>query len=241
MTSMKLHRFIGQFELDKKYVRISDPAVSKQLRKVLRINVGDKIVLCDGEGKEAEVEITKLAKNFLEGKILSRNDESGTEPLVNVTLYCAILKKDNFEFVTQKATEIGVNRIVPVVSERTIKLHINSERLLKIAKEACEQSGRKNIPEISDSISLDRAFEESKECDISIVFDINGESISSIENELESAKSIAIFIGPEGGWHEDEIKNAKFHKFPVINISPFTLRAETAAIIATHLVLSHVI
>lgn len=224
---MKIHRFIDNFDLSKEVLEITGE-IAKQMALVLKLKIGEKIELSDGKGISAIAEIAEINKKSVNVKILEIIKNKSTDK--NTTLYCAILKKENFELVVQKATECGISKIMPIISERTIKTGLNLERLQKIAKEASEQSGRNTVPEISMPIKFEKAIKNIK--GESILFDISGKSIlgGSI------AEKINIWIGPEGGWTPDEIKKAKENNFSIASLGHLTLRGETAAIIASYLI-----
>lgn len=224
---MKIHRFIDNFDLSKEVLEITGE-IAKQMALVLKLKIGEKIELSDGKGISAIAEIAKIDKKSVNVKILEIIKNKSTDK--NTTLYCAILKKENFELVVQKATECGISKIVPIISERTIKTGLNLERLQKIAKEASEQSGRNTVPEISMPTKFEEAIKNIK--GESILFDISGKSIPS----GSTAEKINIWIGPEGGWTPDEIKKAKENNFSIASLGHLTLRGETAAIIASYLI-----
>jgi 16S rRNA (uracil1498-N3)-methyltransferase len=231
---MKLQRFIGDFNLNEKILAINDAGFYNQLKNVLRLEVGDKLILCDGKNHEAQAQIDSILKNNIKLKI---GDVSlgGNEPKIKVTLYCAILKRENFELVVQKATEVGIKRIVPIITERTVKLALNVERLKIISKEAAEQSGRGIIPEISVPMSFKDACKDADANDSNYFFDVSGKSLSSLP---KLPNSVGIFIGPEGGWSNGEIEFSSSNKFNSITLGRLTLRAETAAIISSFIAVS---
>ena len=225
---MKIHRFIDNFDLNKKEIEITGE-IAHQIIKVLKLKVGEKIELSDGKGISAIAEITKIDKK----SVIVKTQEIFTtqQGCVNkVILFCCILKKENFELVVQKATECGVSEIVPIISARTIKTGLNLERLQKIAKEASEQSGRAIVPEIAEPIAFAKAIEVAEGG--SILFDMSGSKFNS-NNKSENKN---LFIGPEGGWTEEEIKKAREAGFQISSLGTNTLRAETAAIVATYLI-----
>ena len=228
---MKTHRFIGEFNLNQNKISITDPDVVNQIRQVLHLKIGERIVLGDGYGEEAIAEITGFGKDSVELSILEKY-KNQTEPKTKVVLYCSVLKKENFEWVVQKATETGATEIIPVISERTIKLNLNLERLQKIAREATEQSGRGVMPKIGETLNFKEAIEKAKkENPVNVFFDSSGKTL----NEIKLGKKIGLFIGPEGGWSENEKKLAEENGLEILSLSLLTLRAETAAIIATYL------
>lgn len=227
---MKVHRFvIDKLEFGQRL--LSDPELYNQWKNVLRLEPGAEVLLTDGQGQEAEAVIVDYqAKQVLvdirEIKTIDFGDSN------QVTLCCAVLKKENFELVCQKATEIGVSQIIPVVTARTVKLGLNEERLHKIIKEAVEQSGRVTMPILnpitnwSEVISL-AGF------DRKIIFDLVGDKWG-IDNKLKN-KKIAVLVGPEGGFTEDEVEEAKQAGWEVKTLGLNVLRGETAAIVASYL------
>ena len=158
---MRLHRFIGDFDLKKGNLSITDGDFLNQARNVLRLKIGDRFILSDGKGKEAEGILEGLDKKSALVHISNRS-ENKNEPERKVVLYCALIKRENFEWVAQKATEVGVSTIVPLISERTVKLNLKKERLGKIIKEAAEQSGRTVVPSLSDPMDFNDALVEAK-------------------------------------------------------------------------------
>ncbi len=232
-NSMKIHRFITEYEVKNGEVVMTDTELLHQWKNVLKFKVGEQLVLSTVLGDEALCEIVDMNKKEAVLKVISEDKNTKEADLnKNVTLYLAILKKENFEFVAQKATELGVSTIVPVKTDRTVKQNLNFDRLNKIVKEASEQCGRSTIPEIAEIIDFEDAVEYSKDSDYRVFFDSTGTPLSSREN---GSKSVALFIGPEGGYTEKEINWAKENGMEITSISPLTLRGETAAIVAVYI------
>jgi 16S rRNA (uracil1498-N3)-methyltransferase len=223
---MKIHRFIGDFKLQQNELEVGGE-IAHQIIKVLKLEIGEKIELCDGKGVNALCKIKSLGKNSLMVEI----EKIGIDEEENkkVSLFCAVLKKENFELVVQKATECGVDKIIPIITARTVKTGLNIERLQKIAKEASEQSGRSTVPEISEPVSFEESLKQAK--GVNIFFDISGEVLKEKNNSI-----INIWIGPEGGWIPEEIHKAKSAGFKIASLGKNILRGETAAIIATYLI-----
>lgn len=231
---MRIHRFIGQFNLNSDFVDIDDAEVINQIKNVFRMQIGDKIGLSDGAGNEAIAEISKLDKKKITGKITERYANRNL-PKNTAALYCAVFKKENFELVIQKAVECGIAEIFPVITERTIKLSLNMERIRKIVKEAAEQSGRGKLPAMHEPIKFEAAVKDVPSNNINILFDEDGkENIFEILSGSASKKNSA-WIGPEGGWTENEIETARTAGFRIATLGKGTLRGETAAIIASYL------
>ena len=140
----KIHRFLLPADL------------SHQIRDVLKMEAGEVVDLMDGQGMEARAKIIST-DGAVEVEIDSlRHNQS--EPTIKVILYCAVLKKENFELVVQKATEVGASEIVPIISERTIKTGLKRDRLQKIVNEAAEQSGRGVVPTIHEAMTFKQAL-----------------------------------------------------------------------------------
>lgn len=231
---MKLHRFIGNFDFNNRRLRVGDLDLVNQFKNTLRLAPGDKIILGDGKSKEALAEIIEYYKNGVELELLEIKD-SQNEPAKEAILYCSILKKENFELVVQKATEIGVRKIVPLVTARTVKLNLRTDRLEKIVKEAAEQSGRGVLPVISEPVKFSEVFNESKNNAINLFFHIGGSGFN--RKEWSVRPKIRIFIGPEGGWTEEEVAMGRAANCEIVTLGRLTFRAETAAIIASYLAL----
>lgn len=225
---MRLHRFIGDFDLSQEHLIVVDVELAGQLSRVLRLKKGDAIILCDGKGKEATAEISSLREKSVAFKITDSRQVT-IEPSRDVTLYCSILKRENFELVAQKATELGVRTIVPLLCARTVKHEINPKRLVKIMTEASEQSGRGIVPLLGQPLSFTDALVDVKGYDTTFFFDTNGTRDITVPI---SAARVAAFVGPEGGWDESEVVRAREVRFSIISLSSLTLRAETAAIVA---------
>ncbi len=235
---MKIHRFYIETDYSNKKIKFDDGELLNQLKKVLRLRIGDSVVLFNKEGKEFKASIESYTSKGCVFNI-TKIKENNREIKNTVLLYCSILKRDNFEFVVQKATEIGIDRITPIVTSRTIKFDLRSDRLGKIIKEASEQSGRVKLPILSDKISLKESMDSAKKNNaINIFFDSAGKNINELmgKNKIGNKKNqIGIFIGPEGGWTNEELELAKKSNFKIISLGETTLRAETAAIISTYI------
>jgi 16S rRNA (uracil1498-N3)-methyltransferase len=198
-----------------------------QIKNVLRKKPGENIILFNGTGIEARAKIEYLSKDKVGVSILDIT-KPDREAKIYVSLFCSILKKENFELVVQKATEIGVRNIFPMICKNTVKKGLNFNRLEKIIKEAAEQSGRVFLPKIENILRFKEAIEKSKNFDLKVLFDISGSGANIDQNKFQN---ISVFVGPEGGWSEEEIKLAKKENFKIVNLGKLNLRAETAAIV----------
>lgn len=222
---MKLQRFFIEQEIEAgKEVIITDADFVHQIFHVFRKKAGDEIVLLDNSVFEFLSQITSLNKKEVSLKILNKKEVENI--LKNeVILFASLIKKDKFEWVLEKCTELGVSKFVPVISERSEKKGLNIERARKIIKEASEQSERGFMPEICEPITLDEATKELK-CE-AIVLHLTGESLNA--EKLKSIGKIGLFIGPEGGWGEKDIAIFEKNNIPFVTLGSQVLRAETAS------------
>ncbi|MBI2064795.1 MAG: 16S rRNA (uracil(1498)-N(3))-methyltransferase [Candidatus Yanofskybacteria bacterium] len=231
---MKTHRFIGNFNIKPGDLRIGDPELFNQIKSVLKLKIGEKIILGDGRMNEGLAEIKELGRDFIGVEIGGINTNIN-EPSRHIILCCSILKRENFELVVQKATEAGVKEIIPIITERTVKLNIRPDRLEKIIKEAAEQSGRGIVPILRDPVNFVDATGGVNRNGINIIFDMSGEIFGNWKLEIGNYP-LGVWIGPEGGWTDKELERARVENFKIFNLGKLTLRAETAAIIGTYLI-----
>lgn len=225
---MRLHRFIGNFDLHASELTVRDSELINQWRNVLRLSPPDRVILCDGQGHEAQAAIGDMNKKEMR-LALDPIQTPDREPHKKAQLFCAVLKRENFELVIQKATEIGISRIVPLITERTVKTGFNRERLEKIIKEAAEQSGRTTLPELADPMPFSEAVDSVNPKE-SVVFDLSG-----MQTFSSASSSFNFFIGPEGGFSEKEVSLAREQGCAIASLGTLTFRGETAAIIASYL------
>jgi 16S rRNA (uracil1498-N3)-methyltransferase len=228
----KIYRFITNFDIDGNLIKITDKKLVHQMVNVLRLRNSESVIIGKGDCIDILAKILKTEKDivFLELQKVLKNEN---EPQIKVNLFCSILKKENFELVAQKAVEAGVFTITPIITERTIKTKINFERV-KIIKEATEQSGRGIVPQLNDIISFEKIILMRNNEGTSVLLDPYGEKFL-LPGSGDKVGFFSIFIGPEGGWTEREIKLAKDTGFKIISLGPLIMRSETSAIVATFL------
>jgi len=232
---MKKHLFIGNFDFNspqQTILTIKDKELANQIKNVLRFKIGDTIYLGNGQEMEAKTKIQEIKKDEVVVEIVA-TQANVNEYVRDVTLYLAILKRENFELVVQKATEIGIKKIVPVISERTIKTGFKTERLEKIIKEAAEQSGRGLLPSITEPLKFVDATKQAQANQLNLFFHLGGQNIKDLKI---TQKKLGLFIGPEGGWSDNEVAVIKkSDTFIDVSLGKLTLRGETAAIVACYL------
>lgn len=220
--------------------------VAHQLRHVLRLRPGARIVVLDDRGWEYEIALVSVENKKARGDIVARRPASG-EPSVRVTLYQALLKKDNFEWVLQKGTEIGVTRFVPLITARTVAAGENGvsaakrERWARIVREAAEQSRRGALPVVDAPLTLSAALDDIAPGLTLIAWEEErGLSLRAAVAPLRAASDaphVAVFIGPEGGFTAGEVAQAQARGAVAVSLGARILRAETAATAAALLVL----
>jgi 16S rRNA (uracil1498-N3)-methyltransferase len=233
---MKLHHFFIQFFIeekrgDKNFLIITDQELIHQWTKVLRMNVGEQVVLLDNSGNEFLCTIAALAKSGAEF-VIAEKRHNGNIPANEVWLYQSLPKKDTFEWIAEKATELGVTHIVPVVSERSEKKDVNTDRLKKIIKEAAEQSERGTLPTLHEPIDLATALST-----VSVpVIAMHTKGTLKLHESVKGG-NVAVFIGPEGGWSDAELEQFQMKRIPVACLGSQVLRSETAAVATLSLLL----
>lgn len=226
---MRLHRFyISKNIGDSLDFSIDSYELSNQLRKVFRYKTGDSVILFDNSGFEYVANIADFEKDIVKFEIIEKTDK---RDLIgkNTILFSSLVKKDTFEWIAEKATELGISEIYPVVSERSEKKNINEERLNKIVIEASEQCGRVTIPKINKIVSLSEVIDFVKNNNIKAVA-YHTETTRTDSSSLFDA----VFIGPEGGYTEKEIKLFEESNISVCSLGKLTLRSETAVIVALY-------
>ena len=232
---MKLHRFIIQdINLGEQNITITDEHIVHQLTRVLRCSIGTHIIVCNGASREAELVITGITKRSVTAR-LERSFMNDREPTHSVTLYCSVIKHEHFAMVVEKATEVGVSAIVPIITARSVKVGLKLDRLRTIAKEAAEQSGRGIVPIIHPIMTFEEALNDAQRNDQNFFFDVGADLLIMQSVQKESAARFGLCIGPEGGWDDTERRLAHDGGMIVGGLGTLTLRAETAAIVATYL------
>ncbi|MGI9118500.1 MAG: RsmE family RNA methyltransferase [Minisyncoccia bacterium] len=236
---MKIHHFITPCRINGNTLTISDTNIVHHMNNVIRLHAGEVVRICN-DSMYYDITLDVVSKKEVYGTI---NNKGIVPKKTNeVILVMSIIKGANFDLVVQKATEIGVDCIIPLVSERTIKKDVNIPRIQTIAREAAEQSERMTIPTIYEPIEFKKWAEEEHDGNI-YFFDTYIEPKS--ENQKPKAKkqkpTTYLVIGPEGGWSTTEQNIAKEKGWNIYSIGTNILRAETAGIIGTYLAVSGLI
>lgn len=206
------------------------------ITRVLRMNVGDTLILCDGKCFDYDAEITEIKPKEIICRII-KAAKSDTEPDIQVTLFQGLPKASKMEYIIQKTTELGISRIVPCkLSRCVVKLENakaemkKTERWQKIAESAAKQSGRGIVPEIAPVASIDDVIAQMKEYDIAFA-PYECEEMQSLRDVLTSVDkpvTIGFIIGPEGGFDMSEIEKLRAAGIKTVTLGKRILRTETA-------------
>ncbi len=234
MTRRRFHAPVSAFNIEHQTVTLgADEA--RHLRDVLRLKSGDEVYVFNGVGGEFRCSVVTTKRDAVELRIESEVDPAKPESPLRLELCVALLKGEKFDLVVQKATELGVTRIVPLMT-RYADIHLRDEsdaakrvaRWQRIALEAAKQSGRAFVPEVSVPASFESVLAGTKDEALCLMFsERGGESLKDLRAE---SKAITALIGSEGGWSDEEIERARAAGFHIVTLGGRILRAETAAI-----------
>jgi 16S rRNA (uracil1498-N3)-methyltransferase len=233
-----MHRFYHSNPLGLNQIITLDEFASHHALRVMRVKVDDFLILFNGDGFEYRGRVSDINKKTINVEILSKEKNNSESP-ININLFQSISSNEKMDMVIQKATELGVSSIQPIFTSRsTIKLSLDrtKKRVIhwkQVSISACEQSGRSKIPTIKPPIEFDQISEGIKTNSLNLLLHPdNLEESSNLPNEYSG--DINIFIGPEGGFSQDEVLLLKKQNCINIKLGPRILRTETAplAIIA---------
>ncbi len=210
---------------------IVDGEEFKHLTQVIRLKEGDKFICVVGDEFDYVCEIVRLDKKQAFAKVIEKSLNK-SNPKKKLVLFQALIKKDNFELVLQKAVELGMSKVIPFVSEHCVnKSGVNLDRLNTLISSACKQCERSHVMELSDAIKFDNMLAQLKNFDV-VVFanEIDGKDFDF--STLSKFNNIAFVVGCEGGFTEKE-KDAilKHENVKSVNLGSRILRAETASIV----------
>jgi 16S rRNA (uracil1498-N3)-methyltransferase len=226
--------FIIPAQVRDPYISIIDEDV-RHIRTVLRKQPGDMLTLLDGQGKEYTVRITAVEKAKIVTEIVDRRERHPAPPIVD--LGQGIAKADKMDWIVQKATELGVSSIVPLVTERTIvKVRDEEKRVSrwqKICREAAMQSARPDIPAVLRIQTFDAFLERCASVPGTLLLCPWEEGTQPIKEVLQvrpGIEKVVVLIGPEGGFSNAEAEVARSKGFHLVSLGRNILRTETAAI-----------
>ncbi len=201
------------------------------LSRVMRVSAGDALVLCDNISGEWAAEITDVGKRSVTARLVEKLRER--EEVPDIWLCAALLKKDRFDLVLEKATELGVASIQPVITRRCVADKLNLDRAITIVTEAAEQCARTALPEVEKPTKLDALLRDWPADRVLFFADEEGGEPAA-DAFCYNEGPAALLIGPEGGFDQAEREAIRAHpNARAISLGPRILRGETAAIAAT--------
>ncbi|MCX7842686.1 MAG: 16S rRNA (uracil(1498)-N(3))-methyltransferase [Clostridia bacterium] len=211
---------------------------ASHIKKVLRLRSGDSINISDDQGNDYHARIAKIEADYVLTQIES-SSANISEPSIEVTLFQGLPKSDKMDLIVQKNVELGIAKIVPVITEHTVvKLDSKKDaenkikRWQRISMEAAKQSNRGRIPEVSYPVSFEEAISLSANCHLRLI-PYEKEKQMGLRKCLHNicgVKNAAVFIGPEGGFSEKEIQTALESGVIPVTLGPRILRTETAGL-----------
>lgn len=225
---MRIHRFYVDPDTGTELKHdfwLHDEGLIHQWRHVLRFLPGQEIVLFDGRQVERLYKLTELSEREAHLELIT--DYVRKTPAREIYLFWSLLKKDKNDWVLQKGTELGVSHFIPLLADRSEKTGFNTDRARKITIEASEQCGRSDIPAVREPMTVQTALQDYKDKTRLYICEQDGND--GIE---PGATSSGVLIGPEGGWSDNEKQLFTEAGIKHLNLHDFTLRAETAAIMA---------
>ncbi len=234
-----MHRFyVNEDSLSGSMITISGPDVN-HIKNVLRMKPGDEIVICNGQGKDCYCIINKVSDNTVTADIKFIED-TGTELPIRITLFQGLPKADKMELIIQKAVELGVCEIVPVVMARCVvknnDVKKEEKKLLRwqaISESAAKQSRRGIIPKVLPVMSYKEALTYAQGMDLSVLPYENEKGMKATKDFLaclRNCQTAGVMIGPEGGYESSEVELAKEHNIIPVSLGRRILRTETAGL-----------
>jgi len=248
-----MHRFfVPPTAIQGDQVILTGPIVH-QLTHVLRLRPSERVVVLDDSGWEYTVELERLERRQVEGRIVDRAKAQG-EPHARITLYQAVLKGERFEWVLQKGTELGIVAFVPLLCARNVirdpeAVRKKLPRWRAIIREAAEQSRRGRLPRLEPPLAFAEACQQAQASGGLSLLAWEGEPATSLKDVLKASfelrassiqlpvSSFQLFIGPEGGFTPEEVRLARAHGILPITLGRRILRAETAGLVAAAAIL----
>ncbi|MBK5253668.1 MAG: 16S rRNA (uracil(1498)-N(3))-methyltransferase [Peptostreptococcaceae bacterium] len=225
--------FVDSSDIGTEYININDKGDIKHMTKVLRLSVGDAVDISDGVIWEYETEISEISNEEVILKITDKQ-HFAREPEIEICLYQGIPKAGKMGNIIQKSVELGVKKIVPVFMDRTVvldkgKFDKKIERWQKVSSEAVKQCKRGIIPKVAINVKFKDILPELNEYDL-VVFPYENENNRTIKDLLSenNPKSVAVIIGPEGGFSDNEAKSLIDNGILGVSLGKTILRTETA-------------
>lgn len=234
-----MYRFyVDNSAIEQEVIHITGGDVN-HIKNVLRMRLGEKLIICNGQGQEFHCIIAKVCDSEITVEIQEKK-VSETELPAKLYLFQGLPKKDKMELIIQKAVELGAFEIIPVMMKRTVvKLEDKKKELKKlerwqlIAEGAAKQSMRGIIPKVCEVMTYQQAILKAKELDIALLpyeCATGIEKTKELINVCKDKKRIGIIIGPEGGFEPEEVEMAKSAGIESVTLGKRILRTETAGL-----------
>jgi 16S rRNA (uracil1498-N3)-methyltransferase len=209
------------------------------IARVLRMAVGDNVIIADENERTAKAEITAITDEVVTLSLIEYLEDD-SEPTVKVRLAQCLPKSDKMEFIIQKAVELGAHTITPFDSEFCVrrpdadKVRARLPRWNKIATEAAKQCGRSYIPAVTEPLSYPEMLDAAGECQLVLFcYEADGaHSLKTVLTHMGGVSSVAVIVGAEGGFSPKEAAAAAARGFHLVNLGPRILRCETAPLYA---------
>ena len=208
------------------------------IKNVLRMKAGDRLTVGSGQGKLFYCRITSIEKDKIWAAI-EKEETKTTELPSQIFLFQGLPKSDKMEWIVQKAVELGAAKIIPVTTRRTVvkldekKAAAKCARWNAIAESAAKQSGRTMVPEVAEPVTFAQALACAAELDVKVIpYELaqGMQAARSLFGEIIPGQSVAVLIGPEGGFEEDEVRMAEQAGFARVTLGNRILRTETAGL-----------
>jgi 16S rRNA (uracil1498-N3)-methyltransferase len=227
--------YVPQPKIERGMLRVEGDEV-RHIRKALRLKAGDEVVVFDGAAREYEGTIVKEGSSSVVIMVQNVVSSKSESPL-GIALSQSLLKGEKMDYLIQKATELGVNRIIPFFSSRTIPLLEESRRLKRhdrwkrIAVEASKQCGRGVVPKIDPLQDFFEMVQTATQDSLRLIlWEKEGVRLREILKGLKEKKKIFFVIGPEGGFTQEEVEHARKEGFIPVNLGRRILRSETSSL-----------
>ena len=242
-----MHRFFIQHsQIQGSRLYVEGPDVN-HIKNVLRMKRGDQVMVSDGEGMQYLCALESFADGLVWFEIVDTWKEN-RELSSKLYLFQGLPKSDKMELIIQKATELGVYEVVPVVTGRTVvrldekKAQKKTARWNAIAESAAKQSGRSRIPRVREAMTFSEALASAGELDVLLIPYEKAEGMEATRQVIEGIRpgqSVGIFIGPEGGFEESEVEQAVALGAAPVTLGRRILRTETAGFVVLSMLLYH--
>jgi 16S rRNA (uracil1498-N3)-methyltransferase len=229
--------FLATSPLPEQKEIVLDESASRYLVKVLRLESGTRFLGFDSQATEYELALQQTENIPATAKILSRQEKSQTHPDNWIALAQSLPKGPKIDLILRQGTEAGVNRFIPLVTQRSISRPDESQfehknnRWQKILVEACRQCGRNDLPQLDEVTDWKKCLELFGEFDqVLLPYEKEAPTLKTVLESNATAKKILILVGPEGGWSKDEVREAQLKGAAAVHLPTPILRTETAGL-----------